>query len=405
MAGEKRPLLKYMSGSFLGKSVDDVGDKTLLRYIFTSDKLDEVGDIITREATEEATERWKEWRNIRFQHMAERPIGKAVRVGKADGLAWNEMDVRIDDPDILPLVSGDDPVLGGASVGIIVNEYEINDDPEAVARAWYEPWKITNYDFIEISLVDHPANYDAKRVGEVSAGRSATLFRRLDLMPEEKNNMDPKEEDVVLTKEPVDKAVETEVENVAVVEEVESAEQPDAVLAEIAEIKSLLSGLEGRLSAKMDEISGVLTKSVEPEEKVEEIVEAVEEPVTPVESDEAVVEAALEEPEVEAVQEPEEDLAGDIAQLGRRVEAIYERISGNETEEPKVVEAEEPDDLDERIKSIVAQVFEEKGKLTARKSAVVAENEEPEDKAELEKGVDPRAKLRMGVMRALQNRG
>jgi len=82
----QRERTKFLHGPFVNKSVDEDAGGTLLRYVFTSDKMDEGGDIITREATEKATERWRDWRNIRFQHLVDRPIGKAVRIGKADGI-------------------------------------------------------------------------------------------------------------------------------------------------------------------------------------------------------------------------------------------------------------------------------------------------------------------------------
>ena len=100
----QRERMKYMHGSYVSKSTDPDTGNPLHRYLFTSANLDEMGDTITRAATEEATERWREWRNIRFQHLSDRPIGKAVRIGKADGLDWNAMDVRVDDPTVLPLL-------------------------------------------------------------------------------------------------------------------------------------------------------------------------------------------------------------------------------------------------------------------------------------------------------------
>jgi len=184
MAEVRRERMKYLYAPMVEKAVDGAEDKPIVRYIFTSDEMDEAGDVITREATEKAVEEWRQWRNIRLQHDPSKPIGKAIRIGSGDGLEWNQMDVRIDDPNVIPLVSGDDPVLAGASVGIIVNDFEPNENEEAIARSpWGDPWIITDYTFVEISLVDHPMNYDAKRVGEVTEGRGKVLFRRRDLLP------------------------------------------------------------------------------------------------------------------------------------------------------------------------------------------------------------------------------
>lgn len=181
MNRRQRSRRKYLTARILAKSVDDEGN-IIPRYRFTSDNMDEYGDIITREATEKAVEAWRQWRNIRLQHDTARPIGKAIRIGEADGLEWNEMDVRVDDPSVIPLIEGDDPVLGAASVGIIVNDFEVNEDEAAQEQSgWWEPWIITDYDMIEISLVDHPANYDAVRVEgeeeEASRGRFMMFSR------------------------------------------------------------------------------------------------------------------------------------------------------------------------------------------------------------------------------------
>lgn len=421
MSEERRTRVKNMSGAFVGKSVDEATGQALLRYVFTSDKLDEVGDIITKAATEEATERWREWRNIRFQHDPNRPIGKAVRIGKSDGIEWNEMDVRIDDPSVLPLTAGDDPVLGAASVGIIVRDYEVNDDEEARARAYWEPWVITAYDFVEISLVDHPANYDAKLVGEVEAGRSALLFRRNDILQKE-GGMNPEPEETTPV-EGVDKSVEEQneealievqesadesVAELAIEPEVEKQEEGDPTLAGFDEIKSLLAEMRDTLAAKMDEIHGAVTKSVEPEEAVEEpVVEQEDVDEEPVPMDLALEDSAEVEPVAETDPEPVEPVS-EYAMLSQSVKEIRDllsefKVGGDEAE------SEEPNDLEKLVDAKVKEAME-KMKLTGRKSAVVADTEE-EAEAETEDEPNalgqlrnPQEKLRKGVAQALQNR-
>ena len=412
----QRQRMKFTHGSFMGKSTDENTGTPLLRYLFTSDNRDEMGDTITRAATEEATERWREWRNIRFQHDPGRPIGKAVRIGKADGLDWNAMDVRIDDPDALLLTQGDDPVLGGASVGIWVKEWEVDESEEAVALAdpW-EPWVITGYDFVEISLVDHPANYDAKRIGEVEAGRSVLLFRRRDLLDNKEdktmsitNNEVVAEELVeeVLVEEALEAPVvpaETEeapadsehaVDSPApVVEElgVEEPEEgePDPALVALGEIKGMITALGESLTVKMDTIQAFMTP----------VEEAAQEP----EPDEVVQEPALEEalPQGEPVEEVEptepETEDGPIAVLSRRIEQIYERVFGTEAEDEEV-EAE-ADDFDLRVEQKVKEVLAGMERLQPRKSAAVEEEDiQPKETQ------NPQVRLRSSVARAFQTR-
>jgi len=138
----------------------DSGGAELAKYYFTSDRRDEMEMTITRPATEDAIPRWK-WRNIRKMHQPE-PIGKAIKIGEADGLEWNQMIARIVDPQSALLVR--EGVLGAASVGIEVLEFEY--DPEVDIDDFWA-WLtgagmiITKYNLIEISLVDHPGNYDA----------------------------------------------------------------------------------------------------------------------------------------------------------------------------------------------------------------------------------------------------
>ncbi len=423
MSQEKqRERVKYMHGAFVGKSTDlDTGD-TLLRYFFTSDNMDEGGDIITREATEEATKRWRDWRNIRLQHNPMRPIGKAVRMGSADDLEWNQMDVRVDDPDVLPLVKGDDPVLGGASVGIMVTAYETNDDEEAIKRAgpWWDPWIITEYDFVEISLVDHPANYDAKRVGEVEAERSRLLFMRRDLLdpvtkevkenPMTKEEIQapvekaaPVEEPVITDTAPIEKGTTEEplvelggeLPTAAPEAEVvpEEGGDPDPTLVALGEIKSMLTAINDGLMAKMNDIHEVIVPVAEQEKEVvapaAELEEAPEELGAPVEDTEE------REPETP---EPEAD---PIAVLSRMVEQIYEKVFGTEAGDEEV-ETDEPTDLKAMIEQAVEEQFQARLKLQPRKSTVVGEEPAPTADEKVDKDLNPRENLRAEIHKAFR---
>jgi len=119
---------------------------------FTSDNVDEWGDIITREATEGAVDEYRQWANIRYMHQP-RPVGKAIKIGAADGLEWNEVEIEVIDEQAAKEVEAG--LLSALSVGIVFGW----DDFEQLEEGG---WKINAYKLAEISLVDHPANYDAK---------------------------------------------------------------------------------------------------------------------------------------------------------------------------------------------------------------------------------------------------
>lgn len=196
-------LVRYKSyGSFdRAKSIDGAEDddgNLYVRGFFTSDEMDEVGDIITREATEQAIEKWRRWGNIRTMH--DYPSGRVDKIGKADGLEWNEVVTVPVDEQTKKLIEGG--VLKAYSVGIIPREYEINESAvEESADPWFLPLIIHAYDMVEISYVDHPANYSAT-ISDVSSGSSkafdhrAVVFKNSDVL-EEIASMNEKDHDGV----------------------------------------------------------------------------------------------------------------------------------------------------------------------------------------------------------------
>ena len=126
-------------------------DTSVVRGFFTSDQRDEAGDIITRGATERAIPKFRRWGNIRYMHLP-RPVGKITRIGEDDGLAWNEVEIEVIDPEAVFMVRRG--LLTALSVGILINI----DDVEFMEDGG---WLINDYMLAEISLVDHPCNYDA----------------------------------------------------------------------------------------------------------------------------------------------------------------------------------------------------------------------------------------------------
>ena len=140
---------------------------------FTSDNRDEVGDIITRTATERAIPRYRQWGNIRYMHQP-RPVGRVTRIGSADGLEWNEVEIKVIDPQAAFEV--EQGLLQALSVGILVNFVDV----EMLADGG---WVINDYQLAEISLVDHPANYDARLLLNSIDDATRTLIREQGLVP------------------------------------------------------------------------------------------------------------------------------------------------------------------------------------------------------------------------------
>lgn len=134
------------------KSVEKTSKGTLVvRGFFTSDNKDEVGDIITRAATERAIPKYKQWSNIRLMHQPI-PVGKVIRIGSTDGLEWNEIEIEVIEPAAVFMVEND--LLSALSVGALIkmDDVDLMEDGGMI---------INDYTLAEISLVDHPANYDA----------------------------------------------------------------------------------------------------------------------------------------------------------------------------------------------------------------------------------------------------
>lgn len=135
------------------KSLD--GKRLSVRGYFTSDQKDAVGDIITKDATIKAIPDYKQWGNIRYMHQP-KPVGVVRAIGEEDGLEWNEVVFDITKQDVIEDV--ENGLLKALSVGILVDWKDINELQDG-------GWVINNYKLAEISLVDHPANYDARLKG------------------------------------------------------------------------------------------------------------------------------------------------------------------------------------------------------------------------------------------------
>jgi len=296
--------VRYKSyGTFLPKGVEDgSSDELYVRGFFTDDKEDVVGDIITKEATDEAIERWRKWGNIRTMH--DYPSGRAVKIGETDGLDWNEIVTVPVDKNTRELIEGG--VLKAYSVGIIPRKYELNQAAiEAAgedADPWFFPLIIHSYDMVEISYVDHPANY-AATIQEIGSQKFKEMSHRtvifknnevmgdIDDMDEmEKNAIEQEEldsddevldsveqqdadleseieeevagEDEVVEADPEPETDKDEVDEEDEVVEKEEDETFDVALA-VGDIKGSISGLEERVTHLAESLDSLVDRVVE----------------------------------------------------------------------------------------------------------------------------------------------
>lgn len=296
--------VRYKSyGTFKPKGVEGESDDLYVRGFFTSDGIDEVGDIITKEATVDAVERWRKWGNIRTMHDS--PSGRIEKIGEADGLAWNEVVTVPVDKNTIDLIKGG--VLKAYSVGIIPRKFDVNEElleerGEDV-DPWFLPLIIHEYDMVEISYVDHPANYAAaiQEIGSQSKGMShkAVLYKSKelsgDIMDKDKEKdielEEELEEEVVVESdeedtEDVPESLEADVGDADVSEESPAESDPEAeeekgdddeeedivekdqeeefdVALAVGDIKGLITGLEERVTGLTDSLDDLADRVVE----------------------------------------------------------------------------------------------------------------------------------------------
>jgi hypothetical protein len=324
-----------------------------VRGFFTSDNRDEVGDIITRSATERALPLYRRWGNIRRMHLPE-PVGKVTKIGSDDGLEWNEVEIKVIDPRAVFEV--ENGLLQALSVGILIKWEDIDMLEDG-------GWIINDYRLAEISLVDHPANYDAALElsmddslrSEIREKGLVPVLRSLGLTGEKPM---PEDKDLEVTE-----AVEE------VVAPVETEEVKDEPVAE--------------------PVTEPVAESEEKAIEEEEIVEPVADPVV-----EETVEASLEaEPVVEdvaekavgsvvdAVKSETETMlkifADAVLALTKAVEAVSPK------QETKGVAAEDPaaKDQSERERILEEEVAELKRQLAELSAPANRNGSVPEEKA------------------------
>lgn len=317
---------KHMFGQ-LNKGVERTDRGTLfVRGLYTSDNVDEVGDVITKAATERALPKYRQWGNVRLQHT-EKPVAKVRRIGVEDGLAWNEAEIEVIDPEAIFMV--ENGLLVALSVGILVSKEDCSFDTKGCMV-------INDYTLAEISLVDHPANYDA-RLQPVSNGlrdlvrqygmtavalSMQTLIETPSevIMSEEKALTPAEEVEVVvetpaiekeLPVEPAEERVELgQVFEEKVIETVEEKELGD--MPEAGEVESPNDDMQEQAAivSSLTTITAMLTQLAQQVAEVASAIKALAEvQIADVqvesEASKAIEEAVVEEPVKEAAIEPE----------------------------------------------------------------------------------------------------
>lgn len=292
----------------LSKSMEKTSNNTLIvRGFFTSDAPDMHGDIITRSATESATEVYRQWGNIRRMHAPD-PVGKMRGMGIEDGLAWNEVEIEVIDPKAIFEV--ENGLLQALSIGALIKFEDIT---------WLEDggMLISAYLLGEISLVDHPANYDSFLQDQNSANAAVQLLVRqygldnvsrgmLDILKENPDMSEELEKEVVeedateTTDETVveiveEEDVETTEESTEEVEEDDIEVDDIAVENEIVEDEDETEEVE--LSIDDEPVEDEVDRFERIENQLTELTDLVKSlvPVTAVETDEEIIE---EEPDV-----------------------------------------------------------------------------------------------------------
>lgn len=344
-----------------------------VRGKFTSDQKDELGDVITKEATERALPKYRQWGNIRYMHLP-RPVGKVVGIGVEDGLAWNEVEIKVIDEQAIREV--EEGLLSALSVGIFFGWGDFDTDEDG-------GWIINDYQLAEISLVDHPANYDAAL--ELSLSKELRSLARevgvARLYESLSNNNGEKD-----MTERIEEALEEEIQEEKDLEiEAVEEEQPEDVQEEE-------KGLE-------EEEKEVPVEEAEEEEtpEAEKDLEAEEEEELDAEKDLEAREDEEETPEAEKeldteTETPIEDGREDkLADAVKRLEATVERLTESlevltaeapEAEERSVDEGED-DDRIEQLERRLAEMQEELDDLrqpAKRKGQIPVEEVEEEEK-------------------------
>lgn len=114
----------------------------------------EYGDaiVLTHEATRAAIAAWSQWGNIREMHQLN-AVGVALEITADDDARTGRLAAKIVDAPAWEKIRAG--VYKGFSVGYNPKRWEISDN-------WDDPIRVTEYEIVEVSLVDRPADPTAK---------------------------------------------------------------------------------------------------------------------------------------------------------------------------------------------------------------------------------------------------
>jgi len=349
----KEPTIKYVA-SRINKELltKDASGNLVVRGLFTSDNKDMLGDVITRAATERAVPAFRQWGNIRYMHLPQ-PVGKVTRIGSGDGLSWNEVEFTVLKEDVAKDV--ENGLLPALSVGILV-------DFESLKFLDNGGWEINDYVLAEISLVDHPANYDAvlsrgitmEEIRMPKDGKVVVIDDELDtkdIAPTD-TVADEADANVTVTDSGEATAAEVVVEVKGVDAEAEVEEEPVSEEVELVEEEAV----EAETAPEAEDLPEASQEEPELEKEI-----AVEQPEDALE--EALVEEAVlqEEPVVEnAVEEEVFDVERAFTELlteFKELTKVLHSLADNKAEESETEEAEMPSV--EETKALDTDVVEE----------------------------------------------
>ena len=369
----------------LQKSIDKTDKDTIIvRGYFTSDARDEAGDIITRAATERAIPKYKNWMNVRFMHQP-KPVAKVLKIGTQDGLEWNEVEIEVVDSETIRMVEFG--LLTALSVGILVN-YEDVDFLEDGGLI------INNYQLAEISLVDHPANYDAK-LKDIVLDREARVFALqygLDALRAHLGGEMAKKKELVTEENEVTKDIEVAEETQEPTEEVQEVEK--SIEVEPADEQSVEEIEKDIETEPVEELPAAEVETQEEVEAVEEksIEEEISEP-------EETIEKYTESDEPDALTAAIAELtsiARSMSETASVLASVVEKfIQPQEAPAPEAVSVDEGKTIDST--EDVEEVEEEKDVVVAERKgkmpSVAVEEDSPEKEA-VQKTTDLRQALR-----------
>jgi len=326
---------------------------------FTSDQKDMHGDIITRGATERAIRAYRQWGNIRRMHQPD-PVGKVLGIGEEDGLEWNQVKLEVIEPKAIQQVESG--LLSALSIGamIDIDSIEFLDDGGML---------INDYLLGEISLVDHPGNYDAALQKDAITGSLRLLIDRFGFLSVGKSMQTILNEETTMSEEMKTKDLEAEVEDAELEEEdtsTEEAETDEAPEEPVAD----------------EEVSKEIDAEAEAEEETDEDLQD--------ESDTEEVEdesSTIEEDEITDADEAD-DISRSIGELSERVDALTSLVGDlAKALLPSQSDIEtETEDLDGSDSDIENEADDDAAEIpeNAHKSIIPVDDDESQDEEETE---------------------